>query len=258
MTTTVSSDSSEKEELSLPLEKKFPILQENPWVEYALQQSQILQNTILDTTDSAMRTARSRLSEIRDTSSAHFHQTLESLETIKDQFGAYENLFFGKIKEGVFLAASHPLISCGIAAGLGIVIFKKPRRSLFLSTQRIFLNEESLISKADARVKELRKAIDNVKFESKVLEESTLRAEEEMGRGRTKLRQAGRQIQGVIRSAYKIERQARGLKDILGELPSREASRFRAQVSSLASDAKKEKVVLTKEVSKITNFGISV
>lgn len=129
MTTTVSPDSSEKEELSLPLEKKFPILQENPWLEYALQQSQILQNTILHTTDSAMRTARSRLSEIRDTSSAHFHQTLvrnirkdtissslffheiqciesqnphcsvqESLETIKDQFGTYENLFFGKIK----------------------------------------------------------------------------------------------------------------------------------------------------------------
>lgn len=80
-----------------------------------------------------------------------------------------------------------------------------------------------------------------------LFQESTLRAEEEMGRGRTKLRyfmvestrlllfyapgwflfilltrvfffififlfrQAGRQIQGVIRSAYKIERQARGM-----------------------------------------------
>lgn len=81
-------------------------------------------------------------------------------------------------------------------------------------------------------------------------------------------RQAGKQIQGVIRSAYKIERQAAGmqhnnlksislsgssnsvkrnlspslhfflffvpgLKDILGELPRREASRFRSQVCSL-------------------------
>lgn len=72
-------------------------------------------------------------------------------------------------------------------------------------------------------------------------------------------RQAGKQIHGVIRSAYKIERQAAGmelllkpseikkwclcwlevvsvvsgLKDILGELPRREASRFRSHVSFL-------------------------
>ncbi|KAJ6400337.1 hypothetical protein OIU84_015900 [Salix udensis] len=56
-------------------------------------------------------------------------------------------------------------------------------------------------------------------------------AEEELIRGRTKLRQAGKQIQGVICSTYKIERQAMGLRDILGELPRAEASRFRSQVS---------------------------
>ena len=38
-----------------------------------------------------------------------------------------------------------------------------------------------------------------------------------------------------------IERRAGGLKDILGELPKREASLFRSQVSKLASEAKKEK-----------------
>jgi len=77
-------------------------------------------------------------------------------------------------------------------------------------------------------------------------------------------RQAGKQIQGVIRSAYKIERQATGmyyhsllivdikqtscmdkthahqicfvasgLRDILRELPRAEASKFRSQVSIL-------------------------
>lgn len=125
MTTTVSPDSSENQEI--PIQKKFPTLEDNPWVEYALHQAQILQNTLLDTTDSAVRRARSRLSEIRYTSSAHFHQTLvssksneafsfflqaiwwietqyphcalqEGLETIKDQFRAYEDVFFGKIK----------------------------------------------------------------------------------------------------------------------------------------------------------------
>ncbi|RZC63789.1 hypothetical protein C5167_025560 [Papaver somniferum] len=117
---------------------------------------------------------------------------------------------------------------------------------------------KALLSRAESKVKELRQAVDLVKAESEKLEQKALQAEEEMRRGRTKLRQAGDQIQGVIRSAYKIEKQARGLKDIVGELPSREASRFRSQVSNLASEAKGERNSLTKEVSRISNYGISV
>ncbi|KAF6141647.1 hypothetical protein GIB67_001199 [Kingdonia uniflora] len=145
-----------------------------------------------------------------------------------------------------------------------------------------------------------------------------LQAEEDLKRGRTKLKQAGNQIQDVVRSAYKIEGQARGLKDILRELPSREASRFRSQksgktfsfekeilkieehfnqgtslilikedliqklklsisylsrkgtssvwnrtvnfcmVSNLASEAKRERNALNKEVARISNYGISI
>ncbi|GAU12996.1 hypothetical protein TSUD_172950 [Trifolium subterraneum] len=69
---------------------------------------------------------------------------------------------------------------------------------------------------------------------------------------------SGKQIRNVIQSAYKIERRAGGLKDILGELPKREASHFRSQVSKLASEAKREKNSLAKEVSKISNYGISI
>ncbi|XP_058085755.1 RGS1-HXK1-interacting protein 1 [Magnolia sinica] len=255
--TTVAADPEEKS--SYPrVENSSQALEEKPWIEYAIQQYQILKATLEETADSALQTARSRLSQIHSTSSAHLHQTLESLETIKDEFAAYENLFVGKIKEGLIIAGLHPAITCGVAGGLGIIILKRPRRFLFHSTQRLFMSEESLISKADAKVKELRKAIDNMKFESKVLEERASRAEEEMERGKTKLRQAGRQIQGVINSSYKIERQASGLKDVLGELPSREASRFRSQVSSLASVTKQERKALAKEVSKITNYGISI
>ncbi|PNY09541.1 hypothetical protein L195_g006094 [Trifolium pratense] len=62
---------------------------------------------------------------------------------------------------------------------------------------------------------------------------------------------AGKQIRNVIQSAYKIERRAGGLKDILGELPKREASHFRSQVSKLASEAKREKNSLAKELYQI-------
>ncbi|XP_043700127.1 uncharacterized protein LOC122650790 [Telopea speciosissima] len=231
---------------------------QKPWIEYAVQQAQLMQKTLEETVDSAIQTAGSRLSEIRSTSSAHFHMTLDILQDKKSDYHAYEDDFIGKIKEGIVLAASNPMVTCGVAAGVGFLTLKKPRLILYHRTLRLFMSEESLVSRADAKVKELRQSIELIKAESEKLEKRALQAEEEMRRGRTKLRQAGNQIQGVIRSAYKIERQARGLKDILEELPSREASRFRSQVSNLASEAKRERKVLMKEVSKISNHGISV
>ncbi|KAI4370669.1 hypothetical protein MLD38_018993 [Melastoma candidum] len=133
-----------------------------------------------------------------------------------------------------------------------------PRRFLYYKTVRLLLSEESMLSRAQSKVQELRKSIDQLKAESEQLERDAKIAEEIMIHGRTKLRQAGKQIQGAIRSSYKIERQARGLKDIINELPRREASHFKSQVSSLASEAKREKSVLSKVISKISNYGISV
>lgn len=228
------------------------------WVEYAVQQAQLYQKAAEEVLDSAIESSRSRLSQIRCTSSAHFHQTIDSLQDLKSEYAAYEDVLVGKIKEGVVIAASHPLMTGGVAAGLGLMVLKRPRRFLYYKALRLLVSEESLLSRADARVKELRQSIDLLKAESEKLEKSALHAEEELIRGRTKLRQAGKQIQGVIRSAYKIERQAGGLKDILGELPRTEASRFRSQVSNLASEAKRERNALTKEVTKISNYGISV
>ncbi|XP_075645925.1 RGS1-HXK1-interacting protein 1 [Castanea sativa] len=228
------------------------------WVEYAVQQAQLYQKAIEGALDSALEVSRSRLSQIRSTSSAHFNQTIDSLQDLKSDYATYEDLLVGKIKEGVVIASSHPLITGGVAAGLGLIVLKRPRRFLYYKTLRLFASEESLLSRADSQVKELRQSIDLLKAESEKLEKRALHGEEELLRGRTKLRQAGKQIQGVIRSAYKIERQAGGLKDILGELPRTQASRFRSQVSKLASEAKRERTALTKEVTKISNYGISV
>ncbi|PPR86487.1 hypothetical protein GOBAR_AA34206 [Gossypium barbadense] len=211
--------------------------QVTPWIDSAVEQALLYQKIIEQNVNDAIKASRSRLSEIRSTSSAHFNLTIESLKDVKSQLDVYEDLAFGKVKEGINIAASNPLITVGAAVGLGFL---------------------SLISRADIRVKELRQSIDRLKAESEKLERSASVAEDELIRGRTKLRQAGKQIRSVIQSAYKIERQAAGLKDTLGELPSREASRFRLQVSSLASQAKRERNVLTKEVSKISNHGIAV
>ncbi|KAK2650680.1 hypothetical protein Ddye_018169 [Dipteronia dyeriana] len=238
--------------------KSIVLEEATPWIEYAVQQATLYQKIVQETIDSTIEASRSRLTEIGLTASAHFQQTIASLEDVKSQYNVYEDKLFGKVKEGIDVAASHPLITGGVSVGLGCLVLKRPRRYLYYNTLRLFVSEETLLSRADTKVKELRQSIDRLKAESEKLERVASVAEDELIRGRTKLRQAGKQIQGVVRSAYKIERHAAGLKDILGELPRREASHFRSQVSSLASEAKRERNALTKEVSKISNYGISV
>lgn len=230
----------------------------NPWIDNAVRQVMIYRKIVEESIDSAIEASRSRLSQTRLTASVHFQQTLDYLQDVKSEYAAYEDAAVGKVKEGIHVAASHPFITAGGAIGLGSFLLKRPRHFLYYSTLRLFASEESLLSRADTKVKELRQSIDRLKAESEKLEKVALVAEDELIRGRTKLRQAGKQIQGVINSAYKIERQAAGLKDIVGELPRREASRFRSQVSNIASEAKRERNALTKEVSKISNYGISV
>ncbi|KAG4974171.1 hypothetical protein JHK82_031080 [Glycine max] len=92
-----------------------------PFLDYALAQAQLYHKAFNDAVDSTIDTAKSRFSQIRSTSSAHFHQTLDSLDDLKSQYTAYEGLLFGKIKEGVVVAASHPVITCGATASLGLL-----------------------------------------------------------------------------------------------------------------------------------------
>ncbi|KAK1400664.1 RGS1-HXK1-interacting protein 1 [Heracleum sosnowskyi] len=248
-----SSEKSSKDDFKTKL-----IHEEIVWIDYAVQQAQIAQKTIQDSLDSAISLAQSRFNQIRDTSAAHLSVTADYLEELKSEYNAYENLAFGKIKDGILLAAANPLLTSGVVLASGLIISKKPRRALYYKSMRFFSSEETLFSKAEAKVNRLKESIDSLKKESEALEKGALQAEEEMKRGRKKLRQAGNQIQGVTRTAYKIEREAAGLKDILKELPRREASRFRSEVSKLGTEAKRERQALSKKVTKISNYGISV
>ncbi|KAL0711332.1 hypothetical protein Bca4012_018310 [Brassica carinata] len=226
------------------------------WIDDAMRQALVYQNTIVETLDSTIDASRARLSQIRDTSIAHTSQTVDSLREIASEYSVYEHMVFAKIKEGVNVAASHPLTSGSLAFGVGIFALKS--NSLILPrVQSPMIFEEALLSRADLRVKELRQSLDRLTAESEKLERVATVAEDELIRGRMKLRQAGKQIRDVVQSAYKIENQAAGLKDVLKELPTREASRFRSQISNRASEIKQERKALTKEVNKISNYGIA-
>ncbi|CAA7031968.1 unnamed protein product [Microthlaspi erraticum] len=52
---------------------------------------------------------------------------LDSLKDIASEYNVYEQMVFGKIKEGGNLAASRPLISGTLAFGVGIFALRIPR-----------------------------------------------------------------------------------------------------------------------------------
>ncbi|KAJ8447304.1 hypothetical protein Cgig2_013081 [Carnegiea gigantea] len=129
---------------------------------------------------------------------------------------------------------------------------------------------QAMLSQADSKVKELRQSFESFKAEAERLEiliatymnvnpqKHASSAEEEMKRARTKMRDAGVLIREAVLSTHKIEKQATGLKDIIADLPRMEASKFRSQISNIVSEAKRERKVLSKEVTKISNYGISM
>ncbi|XWS35644.1 hypothetical protein CRYUN_Cryun20dG0014400 [Craigia yunnanensis] len=116
--------------------------QATPWIDYAVEQALLYQKIIEQKINTTIEASRSRLSEIRSTSSAHFNQTIDSLEDVKLQLSVYEDMVFGKVKEGINIAASHPLITSGVTVGLGFLVPKRPRRLLYYKTLRLFESEE--------------------------------------------------------------------------------------------------------------------
>lgn len=241
------------------LEKALKSLEQvNPWVEQAMQQAMEYRHTLQHNFESAIAAAQSRLSLIRSTSSDHFQQALGYAEDLKAEYGAYEEKFFANVKEGALIAASHPFIATGAALGFSFLVFKGPRSYLYYRTLRLLSSEEAMLSQADAKVKELRQSVESFKADAERLEKHASSAEEEMKRARRKLRDAGVLIRKAVLSSHKIEKQATGLKDILADLPRMEASKFRSQISNIVSEAKRERRVLSKEVTKISNYGISI
>ncbi|CAK9165995.1 unnamed protein product [Ilex paraguariensis] len=66
--------------------------------------------TVEETVESTIVVTKSRLDRIRSTSSAHFNQAIDYIQDVKTDYSAYEDMVFGKIKEGILVAASHPLV----------------------------------------------------------------------------------------------------------------------------------------------------
>ncbi|XP_020694605.1 uncharacterized protein LOC110108338 [Dendrobium catenatum] len=225
-------------------------------VEYAIGEAIRFKQAVSAATDAAVFSARSGLSQVISASSDSLQEAQGLVKWVKSEYTAYEDLSVEKIKEGIYVAACHPGISLAVAGGVGLVVLKRPRSFLIRNTRRLFLSEESMLADAESKVNDLRQSVNLVKNESRKLGERALKAEEEMERGRKALIDEGRGIQAELRFVRKIERDIMGLKDLINELPRREASRYRSVISNFVSQVKHEKKSLSNTASKIVNYGI--
>ncbi|EHA8591148.1 hypothetical protein COCNU_scaffold034594G000030 [Cocos nucifera] len=225
------------------------------WVEYAVQQALHLKKTLGDATDAAFRAAESSLVHAVSASKSSLQEARGMMEWVKGQYTVGEELVFGKIKEGVVVAASHPNLSLGIAGTAGLVLFKTKVNELRQSVNLVKNESKKL------EVKDFRLVANNILY--LVFQERALKAEQEMREGRMKLmfviflffkhsfflflpatfffwililttrtvycREEGRGIRNELRYVNKIERKAADLKDVINELPIGEASRYRSE-----------------------------
>ena len=215
-------------------------------VAMAASMAEDLQRTVMQSTDSAIRSARSLQ-----------HHLPQYVEKAVSDYRTYENAFFTKIK-GLMSAREHPASTLGIGLTAAFLLLPGPRRFFIRQTFSRLQSEEAQFVRAEKNVKELNLSVDLMKKESKKLLERALLAEKDMKYGQTDLMDVGSQIQSLSKSVHKVESQAADLMDGLREIPNREALKLRAEVASMASVLKRQRSVLDKRIMKISELGLPV
>ncbi|XWS52368.1 hypothetical protein CRYUN_Cryun11dG0063800 [Craigia yunnanensis] len=213
-----------------------------------------LQRSLKDSKDSAIQSARS----LHHNSSTHLRSFQDFLPHAFSHYKSYEDAFFNKIKEGLMSAQEHPAAAFGITVTAALFLMPGPRRLIFRNTLGRFQSEEAQFLRAEKIVKELNLSVDLMKKESSKLIERAALAEKDMKRGHTEIMNAGGQIHLLYKSVYKVEAEAADLMDGLREIPGREALKLRAEVASMASHLRQQRISLDKRIMKISDLGIPV
>ncbi|XWS73400.1 hypothetical protein CRYUN_Cryun02cG0124900 [Craigia yunnanensis] len=213
-----------------------------------------LQRSLKDSKDSAIQSARS----LHHNSSTHLRSFQDFLPQAFSHYKSYEDAFFNKLKEGLMSAKEHPGVVVGITTTAALFLMPGPRRLLFRNTLGRFQSDEAQFLSAEKNVKVLNLSVDLMKKESSKLLERAALAEKDMKLGHTELMNAGGQIQRLAKSVYKVEAEAADLMDGLREIPGREALKLRAEVASMASLLRQQRISLDKRIMKISELGIPV
>ncbi|KAJ8747728.1 hypothetical protein K2173_014503 [Erythroxylum novogranatense] len=213
-----------------------------------------LQRTVIQSKDSAINSARS----FHLHSSSLLSSLQDKLPLAISHFNSYEHAFFSKLKEELTIAREHPSAAVGFTLAASFLLFRGPRRFLFRHTLGRFQSEEAQFLRAEKNVKDFNLSVELVKKESRKLVERAALAEKDMKHGQQELMDAGSHIHRLAKSVYKVETKAVDLMDELREIPGREALKLRAEVASMASVLKQQRMALYKRILKISELGVPV
>ncbi|KZV47863.1 hypothetical protein F511_10885 [Dorcoceras hygrometricum] len=213
-----------------------------------------LPRTFQDSAHSAIQSARS----IQQSSSTHLRTLKDLIPQVGNWYRSYEEAFFHEVKDDLVSLNEHPVLAGGAAVTTFLLLMRGPRRFLFRNTLGRLRSEEAQFVRAEKNVKELSLSVELLKRESKKLLERSVLAEKDMNRGHSNLMNAGTQIQSLGRSVYNAEAKAADLMDLLREIPGREALKLRADVASMASHLRQQRVGMDKRIIKISELGVPV
>ncbi|URD93419.1 hypothetical protein MUK42_01777 [Musa troglodytarum] len=150
---------------------------------------------------------------------------------VRSHWQAYEDALVHNAKDKLLVAYDHPLEACGIAVVAGILLLRGPRRFLYRKTLGRFKTEEGRLTEAESFLREINESVAKLKKESKNILTKVSYGEEDLQRGRTKIRATGHEIQRLNKSIYKIESEAADLMEELRTIPGRTALELRAEAS---------------------------
>ncbi|XP_008781206.2 RGS1-HXK1-interacting protein 1 [Phoenix dactylifera] len=194
----------------------------------------------------------------QENSSWSLQRLQDYMPSVQAWYKDYEDAFVKKFKDQLMIARDHPTETFGVVVAAGFVLMQGPRRFLVRNTIGRLLSEQDRSAKAELCLKELSQSVDKLKKDSKNMLLKASWGEQDLQRGHTKIRAAGREIQRLANSIYKIESEAADLMDGLRALPGRTALQLRAEVASMASDLKTQRRELNKRIMKISELGIRV
>ncbi|XP_073113678.1 RGS1-HXK1-interacting protein 1 [Elaeis guineensis] len=194
----------------------------------------------------------------QENSSWSLRSLQDYMTRVQAQYKVHEDAFVQKVKDQLMIAREHPTETFGIVVAAGLVLMQGPRRFLLRNTFGRLVSEQDRSAKAELCLKELSQSVEKLKKDSKNMLLKASWGEQDLQRGHAKIRAAGREIQRLAKSIYKIESEATDLMDGLRALPGRTALQLRAEATSMASDLKNQRRELNERIMKISELGIRV
>ncbi|KAG6512650.1 hypothetical protein ZIOFF_030775 [Zingiber officinale] len=170
------------------------------------------------------------------------------MQAVRPQWQVYEDTLVHKVKDQVLVAYEHPVETCAVAVGVGLLLLRGPRRILYRNTLGRFKTEESgyhvptlqlqfancggdafcyainlekRLTEAELHLRDINESISKLKKQSKNILTKISFGEEDLQRGSTKIRAAGHEIQRLSKYIYKLASMTSGLKSQRHELNQR-------------------------------------